>query len=599
MAAEDKDLNRDPLNDDAGGHPVGTGVGAAGGAVAGAAVGAIGGPVGMAVGGVVGAIVGGLAGNAAAEAVNPSAEEAYWRESYDREPYHQPGRTFDDYGPAYRHGLEARSRYDDWDAAEPELASQWDLRRGNSSLDWDSARPASRAAWDRVDPHYRREGDANLSHYGTGLASTDSSYFTGGPGNTADDRASVEGTGSTQSRDRDLDADRDRIRDRGDTRMASSGTGTSNLGTGSTYRGDMGSTSTMGSGTLGATSGMDAGYAAGSMTGGDLRSTSGQDSTSVSGASAVTPYDDGASASAPSRRDLGVSRSESDLGLGGSTSDLGMTSSGTDQSMSRGDSAMGSSGAYEDRSSAATAHDRPGTSSGMGVGMGGTAAGVSALQGDSYGAGGLGSPTHAGLRSDDDMANVGMGGSAGMGSTGMTGTGMGSTGSTGVSGPTAAVGAMQQAGNASGDREDTIDVLQDLVETCRDGEYGFQQCAEHAQRADLRTMFQQRVEDCRRGAEQLQEQIRSLGGHVPEGGSVLGSIHRGWVATRAAMTSYDDKAMLEEAERGEDNALARYRKALQKPLPEHVRQIVQKQCDGVQRNHDEVKRLRNEVRAQG
>ena len=56
MAAEDRDLNRDPITDEPGSHPVGTGVGATGGAVAGAAAGAIGWPVGMAVGGVVGAV---------------------------------------------------------------------------------------------------------------------------------------------------------------------------------------------------------------------------------------------------------------------------------------------------------------------------------------------------------------------------------------------------------------------------------------------------------------------------------------------------------------------------------------------------------------
>ena len=105
MAAEDKDLNRDPITDEPGAHPVGTGVGAAGGAVAGAAAGSVGGPVGAAVGGVVGAVVGGLAGKAAAEAVNPTAEEAHWRENYNREPYYEQGRSFDDYAPAYRLGL--------------------------------------------------------------------------------------------------------------------------------------------------------------------------------------------------------------------------------------------------------------------------------------------------------------------------------------------------------------------------------------------------------------------------------------------------------------------------------------------------------------
>src|SRR5215208_8342154 len=124
MAAEDKDLNRDPITDEPGSHPVGTGVGATGGAVAGAAAGAVGGPAGVAVGGVVGAVVGGLAGKAAAEAINPTAEEAHWRENYTREPYYQQGRSFDDYAPAYRLGWTGRTRYDDWNGAEPQLASE-------------------------------------------------------------------------------------------------------------------------------------------------------------------------------------------------------------------------------------------------------------------------------------------------------------------------------------------------------------------------------------------------------------------------------------------------------------------------------------------
>ena len=66
------DLNLDPITDEPGSHPLGTGVGAAGGAVAGAAIGAVAGPVGAAVGGVVGAIAGGLAGHAVGEQVNPT-----------------------------------------------------------------------------------------------------------------------------------------------------------------------------------------------------------------------------------------------------------------------------------------------------------------------------------------------------------------------------------------------------------------------------------------------------------------------------------------------------------------------------------------------
>jgi len=334
---QDRDLNRDPITDEPGAHPIGTGIGAAGGAVAGAAAGAFTGPAGAAVGGAVGAVVGGLAGKAAGEAVNPTVEEDYWRENFNRQPYYEQGLDYEDYGPAYRLGLSARSRYPDpWTSVEPRLASEWESTRGDSTLDWERARPASQAAWTRADEQYR-------------------SLETG---------SVPEGQGSTPS-------------------------------------------------------------------------------------------------------------------------------------------AMG-------------------------------AAGV--------------------------------------------------------------VGAMQTAGNEEGSRSDVIDVLKQLVECCKDGEYGFRACAEQARREDLKSVFLQRAEDCRRGAQELNQLLREFGHAAEEHGSLLGAMHRGWVSIKSKLTTYDDKAVLEECERGEDNAKARYLKALQKNLPGNVRMVIERQMQGVQRNHDQIKMLRDQFR---
>ena len=93
--------NLDPITDEPGSHPVGTGLGAAlGGAAAGAAAGTVAGPVGTFVGAAVGAIVGGLSGKGIAEMIDPTAEDAYWRENYKDRPYIK-GRSFDDFGPAF------------------------------------------------------------------------------------------------------------------------------------------------------------------------------------------------------------------------------------------------------------------------------------------------------------------------------------------------------------------------------------------------------------------------------------------------------------------------------------------------------------------
>ncbi|MDO9405781.1 MAG: hypothetical protein Q7T87_17250 [Polaromonas sp.] len=145
-------LNRDPITGEPGAHPLGTGLGATGGAVAGAAFGAIGGPIGAAAGAVVGALAGGMAGSAAGEAINPSAEEDYWRGAYVNEPYYDAAHNFDDYGPAYRAGIEARRQQSgEFDAIEPVLQQRWESMRGESRLGWEHARHASRAAWNRLD----------------------------------------------------------------------------------------------------------------------------------------------------------------------------------------------------------------------------------------------------------------------------------------------------------------------------------------------------------------------------------------------------------------------------------------------------------------
>ena len=156
----DPKRNPDPITKAPGSHPVGTGVGAmAGGAAgigaaaaAGAALGTAVGPVGTAVGAAVGAVVGGLVGKGAAEAVNPSVEDAYWRENYATRPYVTAGRSYDEYAPAYRYGWESRTRHagKDFDEVEQELARDWDRTKGECQMKWGEARKASRDAWDRI-----------------------------------------------------------------------------------------------------------------------------------------------------------------------------------------------------------------------------------------------------------------------------------------------------------------------------------------------------------------------------------------------------------------------------------------------------------------
>lgn len=151
-ARGDRDLNKDPITGAPGSHPVGTGLGAAGAGTVGAAIGAVAGPVGSLAGAAIGAVVGGLAGKGVAEAIDPTAEEAYWRDNYTSRPYVKEGETYEEYSPAYRFGWESRTRTQDrhFDEVEADLGRDWDRVRGDSSLNWDRAKHATRDAYDRV-----------------------------------------------------------------------------------------------------------------------------------------------------------------------------------------------------------------------------------------------------------------------------------------------------------------------------------------------------------------------------------------------------------------------------------------------------------------
>lgn len=146
------------------------------------------------------------------------------------------------------------------------------------------------------------------------------------------------------------------------------------------------------------------------------------------------------------------------------------------------------------------------------------------------------------------------------------------------------------------DQDKVIDTLNGLIENCKDGEYGFQSTAEHVRTPNLKQVFLSRADDCHMAAQQLQNFVTRLGGKSAVSGTLAGAAHRGWVAVKGTLAGYSDLRMLEEAERGEDASVARYREALDENLPPDVHSLVQMQYEGAQRNHLQIRKLRDQAR---
>lgn len=145
--------------------------------------------------------------------------------------------------------------------------------------------------------------------------------------------------------------------------------------------------------------------------------------------------------------------------------------------------------------------------------------------------------------------------------------------------------------------EEVISTLNELIETCRDGQEGFRTAAEGVQSSDLKQLFHQYSQQRASFVGELQDEVRRLGGEAEDTGSVAASLHRGWIGIKAAVTGRDDRSILAECERGEDSAVSTYRSALDSDLPANVRSVVERQFGEVKQAHDHIRSLENSTGA--
>ena len=144
------------------------------------------------------------------------------------------------------------------------------------------------------------------------------------------------------------------------------------------------------------------------------------------------------------------------------------------------------------------------------------------------------------------------------------------------------------------DKDNVISTLNGLIETCRDGQNGFQTASDGVKNSELKTLFANYAQQRAKFVGELQGEVRRLGGDPENTGSVAASLHRGWIDIKSTVTGSDDTATLSECERGEDSAVSNYKDALEEDLPANIRAIVERQFTEVQEAHNRIRSLRDQ-----
>src|SRR5438309_5534467 len=130
---------------------------------------------------------------------------------------------------------------------------------------------------------------------------------------------------------------------------------------------------------------------------------------------------------------------------------------------------------------------------------------------------------------------------------------------------------------ASDTYNSAISVLNGLIETCKDGEQGFRNSAEKAKDASLKSLFSKYASQRATYVQELSAAVTQLGGDPAQSGHIAGSLHRGWTNLKEAFARDEDRAIVNEAESGEDAAVKAYKEALQTTLPASLGTLLQTQ----------------------
>lgn len=144
--------------------------------------------------------------------------------------------------------------------------------------------------------------------------------------------------------------------------------------------------------------------------------------------------------------------------------------------------------------------------------------------------------------------------------------------------------------------ENSIDVLNTLIEINNDRIEGYETASKETEEADLKSLFSQFMRTSQKCKTELVNEVHRLGGSPIEGTTTSGKLYRVWMDIKSALTGKDRKAILNSCEYGEDVAVDTYQKALSnhpEDLSAEQQAMVKMRHAWIKSDHDKIKSMRD------
>jgi uncharacterized protein (TIGR02284 family) len=144
------------------------------------------------------------------------------------------------------------------------------------------------------------------------------------------------------------------------------------------------------------------------------------------------------------------------------------------------------------------------------------------------------------------------------------------------------------------EHSDEISTLNTLIATTVDSITGYEDSAQNIENPRLSEIFRQRASERQEVVEKLRSEVRRLGGDPEDSGSFLGKAHQRFEDLKAAITGRDEKAIVNEVERGEDYLKEKFETALDSDtLSGDSRSVVERCYQSVRSGHDQISQLKH------